>query len=250
MVLVVMVVGVQMGQKLCIGFVVGYVFFSEVGSDGQFKGFEIDFVQVLCKCLVLQCVLVIFEFDGLVLVLQLCKIDVIMVLMFIMLECEQVIVFIVFYYYLLVCFVMCIDVWFDFSLVGLKGWCIGVECGIIYECFVVDVFKDSQVLCYVMQDQVFFDLCVGWFDVMLVDVVIVQFGFLNQVDGCGFGFVGLDFGCDMCYYGKGIGIGLCMVDVVMFGRCLDEVLVVLCSSGVFKVLNDCYFNFDFVSVLC
>ncbi len=240
--------GAQTGQKLRIGFAVGYAPFSEVGSDGQLKGYEIDLAQALCKRLALQCVPVILEFDGLVPALQSRKIDAIMASMSITPEREQVIAFTAPYYYSPARLVMRTDARLDPSPAGLKGRRIGVERGTIHERFAADVFKDSQVLRYATQDQVFLDLRAGRLDATLVDAVIAQFGFLNQADGRGFGFAGPDFGRDTRHYGKGIGIGLRMADAATLGRRLDEALAALRSSGALKALNDRYFNFDLVSV--
>ena len=61
--------------RLRVGFAVGYAPFSEVGSDGQLKGFEIDLAQALCNRLAMQCVPVMLDFDGLIPALQSRKID-------------------------------------------------------------------------------------------------------------------------------------------------------------------------------
>ncbi|HEY8878819.1 MAG TPA: transporter substrate-binding domain-containing protein [Roseateles sp.] len=236
----------QAPQRLRIGFAVGYAPFSEIGTDGQLKGFEIDVAQALCARLSLQCVPVILEFDGLIPALQSRKIDAIMASMSITPERQQVIAFSTPYYFSPARMVMR-DSRADVSPDGMKGKRIGVERGTIHERFLAEQFKGSQVVRYATQDQVFLDLKSGRLDATLVDAVIAQFGFLNHADGRGFSFVGPDFGKDQRYYGKGIGVGLRKADAATLGQRIDEALAALRSSATLKSLNDRYFSFDLVT---
>jgi len=241
--------GTAMGQtlqRLRIGFAVGYAPFSEIGTDGQLKGFEIDIAQALCTRLGVQCTPVILEFDGLIPALQSRKIDAIMASMSITPERQQIIAFSTPYYFSPARMVMR-DSRADVSPDGMKGKRIGVERGTIHERFLAEQFKGSQVVRYATQDQVFLDLKSGRLDATLVDAVIAQFGFLNHADGRGFGFVGPDFGKDQRYYGKGIGVGLRKGDVTTLGQRLDQALAALRSSGALKTLNNRYFSFDLVT---
>lgn len=234
-------------ERLRIGFAVGYAPFSEVGSDGQLKGFEIDVAQALCERMGVRCTSVIFEFDGLIPALQARKIDAIMASMSITPERQQVIAFSAPYYFSPARMVMRSDARMDVSPDGMKGKRIGVERGTIHERYVAEQFKGSQVLRYATQDQVFLDLKSGRVDATLADAVIAQFGFLNHADGRGFGFAGPDFGKDERYYGKGMGVGLRKADATTLGRRLDAALTALRGSGALKAVNDRYFNFDLVS---
>lgn len=236
----------QAPQRLRIGFAVGYAPFSEVGTDGQLKGFEIDLGRALCEKIGTGCTPVILEFDGLIPALQSRKIDAIMASMSITPERQQVIAFSQPYYFSPVRLVMRSGTSLDASPAGLQGRKIGVERGTVHERFLADEFKGSQVMRYATQDQVFLDLKSGRLDATLVDAVIAQFGFLNHADGRGFGFVGPDFGRNEAYYGKGIGVGLRKADAATLGGRVDEALAALRRSGALKQLNDRYFNFDLV----
>ena len=237
----------QVPQRLRLGFAVGYAPFSEVGTDGQLKGFEVDLAQALCERLGARCVPVILEFDGLVPALQSRKIDAIVASMSITPERQQVIAFTAPYYFSPVRLVARTSARLDPTPAGLKGRRIGVERGTIHERFLAARFPDSQVLRYATQDQVFLDLKTGRLDATLADAVIAQFGFLNQADGKGFGFIGPDFGRDEQFYGKGIAIGLRKADAATLGKRLDEALAAMRSSGALKALNDRYFSFDLIS---
>lgn len=237
----------QAAQRLRIGFAVGYAPFSEVGTDGQLKGFEVDLAQALCARLGASCSPVILEFDGLIPALQSRKIDAIVASLSITPERQQVIAFTAPYYFSPARMVMRAEANLEATPAGMKGRRIGVERGTTHERFLADQFKGSQVMRYATQDQVFLDLKSGRLDATLVDAVIAQFGFLNQADGRGFGFVGPDFGREERYYGRGIGIGLRRADAATLGKRLDDSLAALRSSGALKSLNDKYFGFDLVS---
>jgi len=234
--------------RLRVGFAVGYAPFSEVGSDGQLKGFEIDLANALCTRLAMQCVPVILDFDSLIPALRSRKIDAIMASMSITPERQQTIAFSTPYYFSPVRMVVRLDSRPDVSPAGMKGKRIGVERGTIHERLLNEQFKDSQLLRYATQDQAFLDLKAGRLDATLVDAVIAQFGFLNRSEGRGFAFAGPDFGRDERYYGKGIGVGLRKADARTLGVRVDEALAALRSSGALKALNDRYFSFDLVTL--
>ncbi|MFG6457050.1 transporter substrate-binding domain-containing protein [Roseateles sp. BYS96W] len=233
--------------RLKVGVAVGYAPFSEVGSDGQLRGFEIDLAQALCRHMALQCVPVILEFDSLIPALESRQIDVLMASMSITPERLQRIGFSSPYYFSPVRMVVRQGSGVEVSTAGLKGRRIGVERGTIHERFLAEQFKDSRVLRYATQDQAFLDLKAGRLDATLVDAVIAQFGFLNQSDGRGFTFAGPDFGRNERYYGKGIGVGLRKADLPTLGRRIDGALAALRGSGALKTLNDRYFSFDLVT---
>lgn len=239
--------GAQPRQVLRIGFAVGYAPFSEMGSDGRLKGFEIDLAQALCARLGMDCLPVILEFDGLVPALLASKIDAIMASMSITAERQQRIAFSSPYYFSPVRMVMRSELRLDVTPAGMSGRRIGVERGTAHERLVAEQFKQSQLMRYPTQDQAFLDLRAGRIDATLVDAVVAQFGFLNRAEGRGFGFAGPDFGRQERHYGKGIGVGLRKGDASTLGRRLDEALAALRASGALKTLNDRYFNFDLVS---
>lgn len=235
----------QPPAKLRIGFAVGYAPFSEVGSDGQLKGFEIDIAKALCERLAAQCVPVILDFDGLIPALQSRKIDAIMASMAVTAEREQVIAFSTPYYYSPARMVAASGTKLNVSPAGLRGKRIGVERGTVHERFLGEVFKDSQIVRYGTQDQAFLDLKSGRIDALLADAVIAQFGFLDKPDGRGFGFVGPEFR-EPQYFGKGMGVGLRKADAAGLGRQFDAALAALRGSGALKTLNDRYFSLDLV----
>ena len=67
--------------------------FSEIGTDGKIKGFEIDLVNELCARMKADCTLVQLEFDGMIPALQARKVDVIFASMAITEKRQKVIAF-------------------------------------------------------------------------------------------------------------------------------------------------------------
>lgn len=237
----------QTPPRLRIGFAVGYAPLSEIGTDGQLKGFEVDLAQALCTRMAVRCTPVILDFDSLIPALQARRIDAIMASMSITAERQQGIAFSAPYYFSPARMVMRSGAGLDVSPGGMKGRRIGVERGTAHERFLAEQFSGSQVMRYATQDQAFLDLKAGRLDATLVDVVIAQFGFLNRSEGRGFGFAGPDFGRDERYYGRGIGVGLRQADAAALGRRIDEALASLRRDGTLKGLNDRYFSFDLVT---
>ena len=87
------VVSAQDGKKIKIGVEGAYPPFSELGTDGKIKGFDIDIANALCTQMKAQCTLVQQEFDGMIASLQAKKIDAIIASMSITDERKQVVEF-------------------------------------------------------------------------------------------------------------------------------------------------------------
>lgn len=180
-------------KLVCIGIEVVYLLFLLKILDGQLVGFDVDIGNVFCEEMKVQCKWVEQEFDGLILVFKVCKIDVIFLLMIIIDECKCLVDFINKYYNILVCFVMKEGVSFNDFKVDLKGKKVGVLCGSIVDCyvFVELILVGVEVVCYNFQQEVNMDLVVGCFDVVVVDLVNFEDGFFKIDVGKGYVFVGL-----------------------------------------------------------
>ena len=59
-------VSAQDAKKLKIGVEGAYPPFSQIGTDGKLKGFDIDIANALCVQMKAQCTMVQQEFDGLI----------------------------------------------------------------------------------------------------------------------------------------------------------------------------------------
>lgn len=113
----------------------------------------------------------------------------------------------------------------------------------IYDNYIMDNYgKDVEIKCYIIQDEVYLDIVVGWVDFLLVDSVVFLDGFLKKLEGKDFEFVGLDL-IDLRWFGQGEGIVCCKQDkdlVEMFNKVIKQIWV----DGIYKVIQDKYFDFD------
>lgn len=230
-------------KKIRIGVEGAYPPFSEVGSDGKLKGFEIDLANALCAQMKAECTLVQQDFDGLIPALQSRKVDAIIASMSITDERKKVIAFSTPYYSVPARFAAKAGAKFDFSPAGLKGKKIGVQRATIHEKFVDATFKQSDIVRYATQDQAFLDLKSGRVDLTLADMVATDMGFIQTPAGKGYEMVGPEYN-DPKYFGVGVGVGLRKQDEKTLAKKFNDGIAALKTSGEFKKLNDKYFKYD------
>lgn len=230
-------------KKLRIGVEGAYPPFSEIGTDGKLKGFEIELVQAYCAEMKAQCTLVQQEFDGLIPALQSRKVDAIFASVSITAEREKVIAFTKPYYSTPARLVAKAGVKLEPTAAGLKGKKIGVQRGTTHETYAAANFKQSEVVRYGSQDQVFLDLKSGRIDATLMDSPAADFGFLKKPEGNGFAFVGGPV-LDDKIFGQGTGVGLRKADEATLGKKFNAAIDALQANGTFKKLADKYFDYD------
>jgi len=230
-------------KKIRIGVEGAYPPFSEVGPDGKLKGFEIDLAMAYCAEMKAECVLVQQDFDGLIPALQAKKIDAIIASMSITDERKKAIAFSKPYYNTPARFAAKADAKLDISAAGLKGKKIGVQRATIHEKFAAETFKQSEIVRYATQDQVFLDLKSGRIDTTVADLVAIDQGFIKTPAGKGFAFVGPSF-TDVKYFGTGSGVGMRKADEKTLGKKFNDAVAATQANGTFKKLNDKYFEYD------
>jgi arginine/ornithine transport system substrate-binding protein len=227
---------------LRIGVEGAYPPFSEIGSDGKLKGFDIDIANALCERLKLACVLVQAEFDALIPALRAKKFDAIVASMSITPERRKAVDFSDKYYETPARLVARADARLDVSPAGLKGKKIGVQRTTIHDRFASATFKQSQVVRYAKQDEVFLDLTSGRVDATLVDSVAADIGFLKTPAGKGYVFVGPLY-TDPAFFGEGAGIALRKGDDALRTK-INAALAAMLADGSYKKLAAKYFDFD------
>jgi arginine/ornithine transport system substrate-binding protein len=230
------------GKKLRIGVEGAYPPFSEVGSDGKLKGFEIDLAWAWCKQMKRECELVQTEFDGLIPALQARKIDAIVASMSITPEREKTIAFSKTYLASPAIFLAKTGTKADVSPAALKGKKIGVQSATTFETYAAALYKGSEIVRYQTQDQVYLDLKSGRVDYTLVDKFAVD-AFLKTDAGRGMAFVGGDID-DAKYFGVGIGIGMRKADAKTLGAEFNAAIDAVNASGEYKKLSSKYFAYD------
>ena len=227
---------------LRIGVEGAYPPFSSVGPDGKLKGFDIDIADALCAEMKVKCVQVQQDFDGLIPSLKARKLDLIIASMSITPERQKVVDFSDKYYSTPARFVAKAGSTLEVSAAGLKGKKIGVQRSTIHDRFASATFKQSEIVRYTKQDDVFLDLASGRIDGTLVDSVAADIGFLKTPQGKGYGFIGPDFN-DPAYFGIGAGIALRKGETALRDK-LNVALKAIRANGTYKKIQDKYFDFD------
>lgn len=167
-----------------------------------------------------------------------------MFLLLIIEKCQQEIVFIDKLYVVDLCLVVKKGSLVMLDFVIFKGKCVGVLQGMIQEIYGNEywVLKGIEIVFYQGQDNIYFDLIVGWIDVVFQDEVVVSEGFLKQFIGKDYQFGGLLIK-DEKLFGVGIGMGLCKEDNELC-EVLNKVFVEMCKDGIYDKLVKKYFDFN------
>ncbi|MCZ8236449.1 MAG: lysine/arginine/ornithine ABC transporter substrate-binding protein [Inhella sp.] len=229
-------------KKLRIGVEGAYPPFSEVDAKGELKGFEIDLARAWCVQMKRECELVKTDFDGLIPALQARKIDAIVASMSITDERKKAIAFSKAYLASPAIFVAKSGTKGDVSPAALKGKKIGVQSATTFETYIAAAYKDSTVVRYQTQDQIYLELKAGRVDYTLVDKYAVD-SFLKSDAGKGMAFIGPDID-DEKYFGIGIGVGLRKADEKTLGAALNAAIDAVNASGEYKKLSSKYFAYD------
>jgi len=235
-------ISAQEARKIKIGVEGAYPPFSQIGTDGKLKGFDIDIAYALCEQMKAQCTLVQQEFDGMIPSLQAKKIDAIIASMSSTDERKKVVEFSDKYYHTPARFVGKKSAALTATQAGLKGKRIGVQRTTVHDRFATDTFKDSEIVRYAKQDDVFLDLMSGRLDAVLVDQVAASLGFLPLPAARDFIFFGPVY-IEPRYFGYGAGVGLRKTDTALRDE-FNAAIKAIRANGVYKKINDKYFSFD------
>ena len=232
----------QEAKKLKIGVEGAYPPFSQIGTDGKLKGFDIDIANALCAQMKAQCTMVQQEFDGLIPSLQAKKIDAVIASMSITDERKKVVEFSDKYYHTPARFVGKKGNGFNATVAGMKGKRIGVQRTTTHDRFATETFKESEIVRYAKQDDVFLDLASGRLDAVMVDQVAASQGFLLLPTSKDFAFFGPVY-IEPKYFGAGAGIGMRKADTALRDE-FNNAIKAIRANGVYKKINDKYFEFD------
>ena len=227
-------------KKVRIGVEGAYPPFSEVGTDGKLKGFDIDIALALCAEIKAECTLVAQEWDGIIPALQARKFDAIIASMAITEERLKVVNFSAKYYNTPSRLVARAGAKLDAA--ALKGKRIGVQRSTIQDRYASASFAGAEIVRYAKADEAYLDLAAGRIDALLGDTLAVQFGFLKTPQGKGFAFFGPSYD-DPKFFGTGSGIAVRKADVALQAK-FNAAIPAIRASGVYKKINDAYFDFD------
>jgi arginine/ornithine transport system substrate-binding protein len=216
--------------------------FSELGTDGKLKGFDIDIANEICTRLKRRCALVQAEFDAMIPALRARKFDAIVASMSITPERQKAVDFSDKYYFTPARVVVRKGSTLEVSAAGLKGQRIGVQRATIHDRYVTATFKAAEIVRYGKQDEVFLDLVNGRLTASLQDSVAADLGFLRTPAGKDFEFRGPDFN-DPAFFGVGAGIAMRKGDTALREQ-INGALKAIRADGTYKKLNDRYFAYD------
>jgi len=229
-------------KVLRIGVEGSYPPFSEVGPDGQLRGFEIELAGALCREMDVTCVLVQQEFDGMIPALQSHKIDAVMASMSITPQRLRSVAFSDKYYKTPNRLIVRLSDQLVPTPAGLKDKRIGVQRASINDRFATDTFTQSEIVRYARQQDIYLDLSVGRLDATLVDAVAATTGFLSTPAGKGYGFAGPEYR-DPAYFGAGVGVAMRKEDADLRDR-VNKGIARMRSDGSYAAIQARYFNFD------
>lgn len=216
--------------------------FSEIGPDGQIKGFDIDIANALCADMKARCILIQQEFDGIIPGLLARKFDAAIASMSITEERRRSVAFSDKYYDTPARLVARRGTALVPTAAGLKGKRIGVQRSTTHDRYATDTFKDSEIVRYTSQDQVYLDLASGRLDASLEDAVAAGTGFLKQPAGKDFAFLGPQFD-DPRYFGTGAGVAMRKGDAGLKAK-FDQALKDIRADGRYQAIARRYFDFD------
>ena len=226
-----------------VGIEAAYPPFSAVSADGTFVGFDIDIANALCEEMGAECTLVQQDWDGIIPALLARKYDAIVASMSITEERKKKVAFSAKYYNTPAKFAQKKGAGIAIDAAGLAGKTVGVQRATTHDNFITEVFGDDvEIKRYATQDEAYLDAVAGRLDLLLADSVAMADGFLSTDQGKDWEFVGPDF-TDPKYFGEGAGIAVRKDDSELLAR-LDAALDTILRNGVYKAINDKYFNFN------
>lgn len=229
-------------KKVRIGIEGAYPPFSEIGTDGKLKGFDVDITMALCAKMAAECQIVPQEWDGMIPALQARKFDAIISSMAITEERKRQVAFTDKYYNTPARIVGKASMPHDISVAALKGKKIGVQRSTTHDRYASAIYKDSAIVRYAKADEAFLDLAAGRVDVLLMDSVAANEGFLKRPAGKGFAFLGQPVD-DPKYFGTGTGIATRKADAALVGK-FNAAIAAIRADGTYKKIQDKYFDFD------
>ncbi len=230
-------------QTLRIGIEAAYPPFSMVTTDGTFVGFDIDIANALCEEMNAECELVQQDWDGIIPALIARKYDAIIASMSITEERKKKVAFTAKYYSTPAKFAHKKGSGTTIDAEGLAGKTVGVQRATTHDNFISGEFGDTvEIKRYGTQDEANLDAVAGRVDLLIADSIALDEGFLKTEQGQDWEFVGPDF-TDPQYFGEGAGIAVRQSDTELLAA-LNAALDAILRNGVYKAINDKYFDFN------
>ncbi|WP_314777159.1 transporter substrate-binding domain-containing protein [Cardiobacterium hominis] len=214
--------------------------FSEMASDGQMTGFDIDIGKALCAQMQRECRFEQLDWEGLIPALKTNKVDVILASMNDTPERRQSIAFTDPYYKNPGLFVRPAGSKTEPTAEGVKGKVVGVLRASIFDNYATAKFPDADIQRFTSQEDANAAAVAGRVDLLFADKIVMD-DFLRHDDGKGFEAAGETE--DPEYFGAGIAIGVRKDDNQLREE-LNAALKAIQENGAYKKVNDQYFPYD------
>jgi len=229
--------------QLRIGVEGAYPPFSYATANGEIEGFDIDIAHALCREMQVQCTLVPQDWDGMIPALMIRKFDAIIASMNATEERKQQVAFTDKYHHAPAKFIAVKGSDIEISKQGLSGKSIGVQRSTIFDTYLSDNYGDViDIKRYGTQTEAYLDMKAGRLDLLLADSVNAELSFLKVEGGEHYQFIGPDL-TDPRWFGAGASIALRKQDKQLKQQ-FNAALKTIRSNGVYKSINDKYFDFD------
>ncbi|MBN3560759.1 ABC transporter substrate-binding protein [Aliamphritea spongicola] len=229
--------------KLRIGVEGAYPPFSYATPSGDIEGFDIDIANALCHEMKVECTLVSQDWDGMIPALMIRKFDAIIASMNATEERKKQVAFTDKYHHAPAKFIAKKGAGIEISKSGLTGKSIGVQRSTIFDTYLSDNYGDLiTIKRYGTQTDAYLDMKAGRLDLLLADSVNAASGFLDVEGGEDYEFVGPGL-TDPRWFGEGASIAIRKNDVHLKDK-FNQALKTIRTNGVYKAINDKYFNFD------
>ena len=217
--------------------------FTSPDASGNWVGWEVDFMNAICKQAELDCVITPTAWDGIIPALTSGQIDVIMSSMSITAERAKTIDFSDKYYNTPAMVMVAADSAITPDAAGLTGKIVGVQISTTHEAYTQKYFGPvaSEVKIYQTQDEANQDLAAGRVDAVMADSIALQ-AFLDSDAGkacCK--SAGMVAG-DPEILGAGVGFGLRQGDPLKDK--LNAAIAAIRADGTYAAITANYFAFD------
>jgi lysine-arginine-ornithine-binding protein len=225
-------------KKVRIGVEGSYPPFSMIGPDGGLTGFDIDIAHALCARMAADCKLVQQEWDGMIPALKVRKFDAIVASMTISDERKKVVDFTDPYYDIPSRWIAANGSLRDADPASLKGKRIIVLRNSPRAKYVIDHYKDSDVLQTARETDVYMELAAGRGDIAFGSSVVSGDAFLKRPEGKAYHQVGV-----LVNLREGVGIAVRKEDGTLREK-FNAALKAIKADGTYQKIAARYFDFD------
>ena len=217
--------------------------FTSPDANGNWVGWEVDFMNAICKQAELDCVITPTAWDGIIPALTSGQIDVIMSSMSITEERKKTIDFSDKYYNTPAMVMVAADSTATPDEAGLTGKIIGVQVSTTHEAYTQKYFAPvaAEVKTYQTQDEANQDLAAGRVDAVMADSIALQ-AFLDSDAGKACCKSAGMVKNDPEILGAGVGFGLRKGDPLL--PKLNAAIAAIRADGTYAEITKKYFAFD------